>query len=139
MYKRGLFIVTDGSQIYLKDSKIYANTIGLDSAIVHFENNRIEYQLLDGVWTPRDPAVNTILKSWLIDSEFSNNKIVKQGRILTVIDSNITVSNVNFSNNDATTVNYGIYVSYGELTLVDSNFIGIDDGFLMTDIYKVEY
>jgi hypothetical protein len=88
---------------------------------------------------PRDPTVNTILKSWLIESEFSNNKILKQGRILTVVDSNITVSNVSFRNNDATTVNYGIYVSYGELTLVDSNFIGPDDVFLLTDVYKVDY
>lgn len=56
-----------------------------------------------------------------------------------MIDSNITVSGVTSQRNTVTTVNYGIYVSYGELTLTGSTFIGTDDDAIHLDLANDNY
>lgn len=39
--------MTDGSQIYIDDSDISYNDVGLDSAVIHAENNRVEYHVVE--------------------------------------------------------------------------------------------
>lgn len=72
--KRGLFSVTGGSQLYLTDATIQRNTIGLESAIVHWENNRVDHHLIDGSVVV-DVMINTILQSWFTDSLIELNEI----------------------------------------------------------------
>ena len=62
VFRRGVFSVTDGSQIYIDDAEISNNKVGFDSAVIHAENNRIEYHLDEG------PDSNVFLESWLENS-----------------------------------------------------------------------
>ena len=119
VHKRGVFIITEGSQLYLDDATIQRNRIGLDSAIIHAENNRLEYHLEDA-----DQWQDVYVMSWVENTYITKNEIYEEGRMLSIIESNFTITNSKFSINDATTDNYGIYVSYSELVIDTCTFIG---------------
>lgn len=134
VHRRGLFSVTDGSQVYIDDSKISYNEIGLDSAIIHAENNRVEYHVVEDT-NPED----VYIQSWLENSVVTRNDIVAQGRLLSVIESNITVTAVEFKFNSANSMNYGVYVSFGELILDSCTFIGSTDSYMLYYMDNKEY
>lgn len=93
VFRRGLFSVTDGSQIYIDDSNIRYNDVGLDSAVLHAENNRVEYHNIDGsVKDAQDKEAQ--MRSWIENSKVEKNDIEDQGRVFTIIESNITVTSV---------------------------------------------
>ena len=56
-----------------------------------------------------------------------------------MIESNLTVTAVDFRLNDATSDNYGVYVSYGELTLNGCSFIGTTDDRIHYDMSNSDY
>lgn len=106
--------------------------------MLHAENNRVEYHLIDGSASVSS-NVNTVLKSWITNSDISRNSIINQGRIMSVIESNVTVSFVGFKFNDATTDSYGIYVSYSEMEIANCTFIGPTDTYLLYDLDNAVY
>ena len=79
------------------------------------------------------------MKSYITNSEISRNAIVNQGRIVSVIESNVTISSTGFKFNDVTTDNYGIFISNSEMEIHDCTFIGPTDSFLHYDLDNEEY
>lgn len=95
VFRRGLFSVTDGSQILMSDVEIMSNKIGLDSAVLFAENNRVEYHLIDGSFVV-SAMEKIVLLSWIDDTVIRRNEIVEGGRLMSITDSNFTVTNVQF-------------------------------------------
>ena len=60
----------------------------------------------------------TVVDSWLENLDVSRNRIVNKGRLITIIESNFTISNSQFTSNEISTDNYGIYASYAEVDII---------------------
>ena len=137
-HRRGLFYVTDGSQIYLNEARIFGNSGGYDSIILHAENNRVEYHKVDGS-TSISAMESTYVKSWLENLDISRNRIAERGRLISIVESNFTVSNSTFTSNEISTDSYGIYASYAEVDIIRSKFVGPTDPYIHYDLDNFEY
>lgn len=59
--------------------------------------------------------------------------------MISILESNFTISNCEFTINDVTTDNYGIYVSYAELVLEGCTFIGPSNERIHYDLDNEDY
>ena len=82
---------------------------------------------------------NTIMRSWIDLVALSDNTVIEEGRVMTVIDSNITVSNTQFTFNEITTDNYGIFVSDSQMIIEYCTFIGPTFDYIHYQLDNPEY
>ena len=117
---------------------MFGNAGGYDSVVLYAENNRVQYHIVDGS-TSVSAMETTVVQSWLENLDISRNRIVEKGRIITIIESNFTISDSQFTSNEISTDNYGVYVSYAEVDIINCKFVGPADPYIHYDLDNFEY
>jgi hypothetical protein len=137
-FKGGMISVYSGGQFWL-DGVTFSNCDAyLQSAIISIDNGREQYHLMDGS-TRMSFGTWFRLRSFINNCEIAGNSVLEQGRLISVTEGNLYVNNTRFyENSDIIYDNFGIAIFGGELTLVDTEFTGDQNGALYENIYQRE-
>lgn len=112
------------------------NEAYLDSSIIYMQENAEQYHLVDGS-APQVYGKDNTLRSYFEYSTVERNEVVEGGRLITVADSAIEITQVRFAkNNFIYNETTGIYASNADVRVLDCVFNGLQRQDFFTRLYN---
>lgn len=119
MRTRAVVVALNGSQFWLANCTFVSNEAEDDSAIIYSNQNQLMQHIVDS--TSQFKQLLSIFEF----SSVSKSIVNKMGRLVTLIDSNLEMTEVSFQQNEQIyDENYGIVVIYSTLEIKNCLFIG---------------
>lgn len=133
MRKRAVLVVIDAAQFWVQDALFQSNEADEDSVLVYAHSNRLMTQQTD--FRGRSFSSKELI-SYFEQSFVTQNSVSNKGKLITLIDSNLELTDVRFYQNEQIyDDSYGIVAIYSDLAITNCEFTGPTPSNFLTKLY----